>query len=100
MKSWLKFAEFFITKIKKIREELDDKGIYSLDSNGYPTNTLSELDKFTNEEVASIIKLMPSNMCELDPKLVDLLTKTLDGLLPTLTKILNLSLGTATFAKS
>ena len=61
------FAEFFIIKIKKIRQELDDKGIYSLASNGNPTHTLSKLDRFTVEEVASIIKLMPPKMCELDP---------------------------------
>ena len=34
------FTEFFITKIKKIRQELDDKGIYRIGSNGKP-NTLS-----------------------------------------------------------
>ena len=52
------------------------------------------------EEVASIIKSMPPKMCELDPILVDLLKQALDGLLSTLTEIVNLSLGTATFAKS
>ena len=39
-------------------------------------------------------------MCELDPIPVDLLKQAQDGLLPTLTEIVNLSLGTATFAKS
>ena len=51
-------------------------------------------------EVASIIKSMPSKMCELDPVLVDLLKQALDSLLPILTEIVNLFLGTATFAKS
>ena len=37
------FAEFFITKIKKIRQQLD-KGIYSLGSNGYPTHSLQTTD--------------------------------------------------------
>ena len=33
-------AEFFITKIKKIRQKLDDKGVYSPGSNDNPTHTL------------------------------------------------------------
>ena len=43
---------------------------------------------------------MPSKMCELDSIPVDLLRQGLDSLLPTLTEIFNLSLGTATFARS
>ena len=43
---------------------------------------------------------MSPKMCELDPIPVDLLKQALDGLLPTLTKIVNLSVGTATFPKS
>ena len=79
------FAEFFITKIKKYKQDLDDKGIFRSGSNGNPTHTLSILDRFTEEEVASIIKLKPSKMYEL-------LKEALDGLLPTLTRIVNLSL--------
>ena len=63
-------------------------------------HTLSKLDRCMEEKVASIIKLMPYKMCELDPILVDLLKQALDGLLPTLTKNVNSSLSTATFAKS
>ena len=54
------FAEFFITKIKKIRPEPDDKGIYSLGSNGNPIHTHFKFDRFMEEEVASIIKSMHS----------------------------------------
>ena len=43
---------------------------------------------------------MPSKIYELDPIPVDLLKQALDGLLPTLTEIIILSLGTLTVARS
>ena len=49
------FAKFFIKEFKKIRQELDDKETYSPGSNGNPKHTLSKLDRFMEEEVASII---------------------------------------------
>ena len=84
------FAEFFIAKIQTIRDKLDDLPVYDLKDSSPPK--LPNLEPLTNEEVRQIIKEMPAKYCDLDAVPTSILKEALDLLLPTLVKLVNLSL--------
>ena len=83
------FAEFFIVKIQTIRDKLDDLPIYNHKDSSPPK--LSKLEPLT-DEVRQIVKAMPSKSCDLDAVPTSILKEALDLLLPTLVKLVNLSL--------
>ena len=84
------FAEFFIAKIQTIRDKLDDLPLYDLQDSSPPK--LSSLEPLTNEEVKHIVKEMPAKYCDLDAVPTSIIKEALDLLLPTLVKLVNLSL--------
>ena len=84
------FANFFIEKIQTIRDKLDDLPVYDLKDSSPPK--LSSLEPLTNEEVRQIMKEMPAKYCDLDAVPTSILKEALDLLLPTLVKLVNLSL--------
>ena len=84
------FAEFFIAKVQTIRDKLDDLPVYDLKDSSPPK--LSSLEPLTNKEVRQIIKAMPAKYCDLDAVPTSILKEALDLLLPTLVKLVNLSL--------
>ena len=84
------FAEFFIAKIQTIRDKLDDLPVYDHKDSSPPK--LSKLKPLTDEEVRQIVKAMPSKSCDLDAVPISILKEALDLLLPTLVKLVNLSL--------
>ena len=90
------FAEFFITKIQNIRDKLDSLQVY-----GHKDSSPPKLSKFEPlmEEVKQIIKAMPSKCCDSDVIPTSLLKEALELLLPTLTKLVNLSLEEGVFAE-
>ena len=90
------FAEFFSTKIQNIRDKLDSLPLYDHKDSSPP-----KLSKFEPlmEEVRQIIKAMPSKCCDIDVIPSSLLKEALELLLPTLTKLVNLSLEEGVFAE-
>ena len=84
------FTEFFIAKIQTIRDKLNDLPVY--DHKDSSLLKLSSLEPLTDEEVRQIVKAMPSKSCGLDAVPTSILKKALDLLLPTLMKLVNLSL--------
>ena len=93
------FADFFLGKIHKIRDALDQHQLYSP-----PTRNISEtfdgFELLTEEQVSKVIKGMSTKSCELDPIPVDILKQILPAVLPVITKIINLSLQQGVFVES
>ena len=89
------FAEFFIAKIQTIRDKLDNLQLYDHKDSSPPK--LAKFEPLTEEEVRQIVKAMPSKCCDLDAVPTSLLKEALDLLLPTLVKLVNLSLAEGVF---
>ena len=84
------FAKFFMNKVQTIRDNLADHPLYK----PKPTN-IQKLDTFKNlstEDVRKLINKMKTKSCELDVLPTYILKEMLDHLLPTITKIINMSL--------
>ena len=92
------FANFFITKIQKIRDQLDNLPIYCHTSSNPPE--FLEFELMVEEEVGTIIRGMPAKMCDVDIIPTALLKDALPGLLPTITKIANASMTQGVFPSS
>ena len=92
------FASFFITKIQKIRDQLDSLPSYCRISSDPPE--FLEFELMMEEEVGSIIKGMPAKMCNMDIIPATLLKDALPGLLPTITNIVNASMTQEVFLSS
>lgn len=95
------FSDFFINKIEVIRNDIGSvvhKNPYPLDKENNDLSCMSNFEEFkpaTTEEVEKIIKKSANKSCELDPIPTWLLKSCLPELLPSITKIINLSLDTA-----
>ena len=84
------FAKFFMNKIQTIRDNLADHPLYKPE----PTN-IQKLDTFkkpSTEDVRKLINKMKMKSCELDVLPTHILKEMLDYLLPTIIKIINMSL--------
>ena len=93
------FADFFISKIRKIRDNLSQYEGY------VPTRTkdippLSQLEPLSEKEVENIVSKMATKSCELDALPTEIFKKGLNRLLPLVTKIVNTSLEHGVFALS
>ena len=92
------FADFFMNKIKNIRDELDKYLEYS------PSNTakgqLNTFTEVTQEQVIHYIKKMPTKGCELDPNPTKLFKEIAPNILPIITRIINLSMKEGDFANT
>ena len=84
------FANYFMSKIEKIREELEGYILYK--PQGWNIREFSYFRLFSVEEVRTIIMGMKTKSCEMDPILTELLKKCIVEVLPTITKIINISL--------
>ena len=84
------FASFFITKIQKIRDQLDSLPTYCHPGSDPPE--FLEFELMSEEEVGSIIRSIPAKMCNMDIIPTTLLKDVLPGLLLTITKIVNASM--------
>ena len=84
------FADFFMDKIQKIRDNLTVNPIYE------PTrksiSRLAEFRAFDQIEVKKIILSMKTKSCKLDTLPTKLLKECIDGILPTITNLVNISL--------
>ena len=93
------FADFFISKIRKIRDNLSQYEGY------VPTRTkdippLSQMEPLSEKEVENIVSRMATKSCELDALPTEIFKKGLNRLLPLVTKIVNTSLEHGVFASS
>ena len=84
------FADFFLEKIQKIRKMFQD--ITPLQTQESDIPKIRSFSPMTKSEVKKTIMEMQSKSCELDPIPTTLLKEVLHNVLPTITKIENLSL--------
>lgn len=89
------FADFFESKIAKIREEFSDIPEFT-ESEMLNSVCLESFDPVSEVELRKLIMAGNSKSCMLDPIPTTLLKASLDTLLPVLVKIVNLSLTTST----
>jgi len=101
------FNDFFINKVKGIRKDISEHALSHANSkqsnDNNPTAETCSLTHFrptTEEEVEKIIMQSPNKSCELDPIPTWLLKECKTELLPILTKIINLSMETASVPRS
>ena len=92
------FADFFLEKIKKIRDLFT--GIDPLDPPLQDSPIMAKFSLLTESQVKSVIMSMKTKSCELDPMPTHLLKSEIDIFLPSLTRLVNLSLGNGVFSKS
>ena len=90
-----KFADFFMDKISKIRKTLED--FPSFRPNVKHVQPLENVEDLTETEVKRLISELNTKSCELDLLSTHILMSHLDKLLPTITKLVNLSLSNGVF---
>src|SRR5258706_385535 len=93
------FADFFSDKIHKLHFNLLSNSTEN-SPHTTPSTSPKELTDFTcvtHEEIAKLISLSPDTYCDLDPIPTSLLKQCAYVLIPTITKIINLSLATGIF---
>ena len=93
------FADYFIEKIQKIQDDLDDYPKFKPKRNSTITS-LKIFEPTTADEVTTIIKEMKTKSCELDFLPTSLLKKALPYELNTITNIMNVSLEQGVFPDS
>ena len=91
------FANFFMDKIQKICDKLQEYNKYTPTRNTN-VNILSSFREMTKDEVIKIIGEMSPKSCELDAIPSSLLKRLVTDLAPTVTKLVNTSLTTGRFA--
>ena len=97
------FGDFFLTKISKLQEKIDEKidelGLIDADEKS-PAGDVATMEKFhplSEDDVAKLIKTLPDQSCDLDPVPTVVLKQLLPTLLPVLTRIVNTSLQSGVF---
>ncbi|XP_072022742.1 uncharacterized protein [Amphiura filiformis] len=97
------FADFFESKIQKVRDKLDNiPSIPTIVSDKvFSTSaTFSKFAEVTDDTIRRFIMESTSSSCSLDSIPTWLLKDCLDGLLPLITRIVNYSLLSGTFPSS
>ena len=92
------FANYFIEKIQKIQDALEDHPLYT------PTNqevcTIEEFTPFIEEDIVKIISNMQAKCCELVVLKPTLLEKLLPYIIKPITYLINISLSNGVFASN
>ncbi len=90
------FSEFFNDKIDKIRNDLDsearERNVVAVPEVKKFSKSFKEFRLLSEDEVRELVRKSPNKHCELDPMPTWLVKDCLEVILPTLTKIINLSL--------
>ena len=84
------FADFFMDKIQKIRDNLTENPTYEPTRKSIPS--LAEFRPFDQMEVKKIILNMKTKSCQLDALPTKLLKDCLDDILSTITNLVNILL--------
>jgi hypothetical protein len=93
------FATFFSDKIHKLHTSILSQGNHSsphVDPASKPSD-FSFFHSATVEEVSKLLDLSPVTSCDLDPIPASLVKQCASVLVPTITKIINLSLSSGVF---
>ena len=90
------FAEFFLNKIQRICDVLNDKP--TLDVLDREVPRLLRFNKLTTKQVSDLISSMKSKSCELDPIPTTILKDLIHIWIPSITHVVNLSLDSGTFS--
>ena len=93
------FADYFMNKIQTIHDSLKDSEKFHPEQNN-DTNLLEQFEPMSEEEVRNIINSMQANSYEQDAIPTKILKEILDGVLPTLTRIINASFQQGVFAET
>ena len=93
------FAEYFMNKIKAIRDTLDGYEKYQPTDDG-KTPKINEFYELTEAEVETIIRSMPTKGCEVDSIQTKTFKQILPNIITTVTKLVNISLTHGTVSKS
>ena len=93
------FADYFMNKIQTICNSLKDCEKFHPEQNN-DTNLLEQFEPMSEEEVRKIINGMQAKSCEQDAIPTKILKEILDGVLPTLTRIINASFQQGVFAEA
>ena len=89
------FADYFISKIQTIRDNLDNSELYQVTEQ--TENTLESFREVTIEEISKIMSGMKSTFCIEDPCPTTLLKKHTNILAPLITQLVNLTFSTGNF---
>ena len=92
------FASYFLNKIVRKREGLDDQPLYQSSKNDPPE--FSNFKEVSKDQVQRLVMRTKSKSCELDLIPTTLLKNILSSILPAITKIINLSLLSGTFLQN
>ena len=95
-----RFNDFFISKIAKIRKDLDaivPASSCVLDVTSEFATPLESFAHATEDEIYKLVSSSPSKSCTLDPIPTWMLKEHIDIFVPVITKIANMSLDHATF---
>ena len=90
------FADYFIEKIKKIREALDSQTLYDPIDQEVPT--IEEFLPFTEEDIEEIIGTMQPKYCELDVIQPTFLKKLIPCIIKPITHLINTSISSGVSA--
>ena len=89
------FANFFLSKIHRIRDNLADIPIYCP-----RTRSVEDLDQFSEvseEDILKVVMSMQTKSCELDPLPAQIFKKFIKELTPVITHVVNASIGSCIF---
>ena len=90
------FAQYFMSKIKLIRDTLDSHPLYKPTRRDVPK--LSRLSKIMEDQIGRIIKSMPSKCCELDVMPPEILKQILPSVITPIAILINESPEKGVFA--
>ena len=92
------FGQFFIKKIEDIRSELNvPDNTHIPESSSCNGQYFTNVRQLTHNDVRKLIMSSKSTTCDLDPIMTSLLKEHISIILPTITKMVNLSLQTGIF---
>ena len=82
------FADFFMNKIQKIRDDPTENPVYQAMEKSIPS--LIEFRPFTQTEVRKTIFIMKTKSCKLDDLPTKIVKECIDSILPTIGRILSM----------
>jgi len=98
-------GKFFVRKIDRIPSDIEAMDLDQSSRNAVPgdlevddTQTFSDFQPLSEDNVYAIIQKSAKKSCALDPMPTPLVVKCLDVILPTITRIIDLSLSSGQFS--